>query len=571
MMSIRKFTLCLVISTLVISACNPSTSNQQAQVDKEENAEPVPEFADVIFHNGNLVTMADQHPAAQAIAINDDMILAVGSDQDMLAYASDQTITVDLEGKTMFPGFIESHSHRITQRGKWGYSFEEATMNAARQGWTTLDELYVRQEEFEEMIAAAKDGQLFVRVNAFLSVNGFAGETYDDWYHDYDPGEQFGDNLRAAALKIFIDFDSGRTLLWEQDDLNAYVRDRQDEGWQVAVKAVGQNSHDLALNAYEYAMAGEPGEKFRYRVEHSVAANDAQIQRMAEDVVIASIQPAWPAQLWFEEDILNLGQEEGMETMFRWRDYLANGVVLAGSTYNPPNPENWEGYLEFQDDSHMSVPGVLYRNQTQRGYQYTPSEEWMKLAILPMDELLKALTINGAFAVFEEDVKGSLEPGKLADLVVLSDDPRDVEAEDLLEIEVLLTMVGGQAVFCSVAFGDVCAPSIPGPDADFSWAAGSWKAIDNDGSSMRLALTEEADGTYSLVYEDEVGRLCEDAADKSVIARGAGEAVDMELIIQGAEAKCNSVDRSITFDIRFNYNAEQDKLSDDTGVTWERE
>ena len=60
-----------------------------------------------------------------------------------------------------------------------------------------------------------------------------------------------------------------------------------------------------------------------------------------------------------------------METMFRWRDYLANGVVLAGSTYNPPNPENWEGYLEFQDDSHMSVPGVFYRNQTQRGYQYT--------------------------------------------------------------------------------------------------------------------------------------------------------------------------------------------------------
>ena len=317
-MKVRELIACLVITTLISSACTSSASSIKAQ-DQKETTVSNPEYADVIFHNGNLVTMADQQPAAQAIAIKDDIILAVGSDQDVLAYASDQTIIVDLEGKTMFPGFIESHCHRITQRGKWGFSMEEATLNAARQGWTTLDELYVQQGEFDEMIAAAKDNQLLVRVNAFLSVNGFAGETFDDWYHAYDPGEQFGDNLRAAALKIFIDFDSGRTLLWDQDDLNAFIRDRQEEGWQVAVKAIGQNSHDLALNAYEYAMAGEPGENYRYRVEHSVAVNDAQIQRLAEGVVIASIQPACPAQLWFEEDILNLAQEEGMETMFRWQ------------------------------------------------------------------------------------------------------------------------------------------------------------------------------------------------------------------------------------------------------------
>jgi hypothetical protein len=292
---------------------------------------------------------------------------------------------------------------------------------------------------------------------------------------------------------------------------------------------------------------------------------------LAEGGVIASIQPAFPGVLWIEEDIRNLGQEEGMETMFRWRDYLANGVVLAGSTYNPPNPDNWEGYREFQDDSHMSVPGVLYRNQTQKGYQYAPPEEWMDRAVLPMDELLKALTINGAYAVFEEDIKGSLEAGKLADLVIMSDDPRDVEAENLLDIEVLLTMVGGEAVFCSVDFGDICAPSSPDPDANFSMAAGNWKAIDLDGSSMRLTLTKEADGSYSMVYEDAVGRLCEDAEDKSIIARGTGEAADMELAVLGAKAKCNGVDRSITFDIRLTYDAEQDALADDTGVNWERD
>ena len=219
----------------------------------------------------------------------------------------------------------------------------------------------------------------------------------------------------------------------------------------------------------------------------------------------------------------------------------------------------------------MSVPGVLYRNQTQKGYQYAPPEEWMNRAVLPMDELLKALTINGAYAVFEEDIKGSLEAGKLADLVVMSDDPRDVEAENLLDIEVLLTMVGGKAVFCSVAFGDVCAPSSPDPDADFSWAAGSWKAIDHDGSSMRLTLTEEADGSYTMVYEDAVGRLCEDAEDKGITAWGTGEAADMELAVLGAEAKCNGVDRSITVDLRFTYDADQDMLTDDTGVNWERD
>ncbi len=231
MKSINRIRLFVVLILLILSACGTKTEesppppiekpviNQEAGSDTKDEtpeipaeADPDPEIesttliaegaksADIIFRNGNLITMAQEQPTATAIALRDDIILAVGSDQDVLAHASEETIIVDLEGKTMFPGFIESHSHRITQRSKWNYSIEEATLNAARQGWTTLDELYVQQWEFDEMIAAEKAGDLLVRVNAFLSVNGFAGETFDDWYHAYDPGEQFGENLRAAAL-----------------------------------------------------------------------------------------------------------------------------------------------------------------------------------------------------------------------------------------------------------------------------------------------------------------------------------------------------------------------------------
>jgi predicted amidohydrolase YtcJ len=80
----------------------------------------------------------------------------------------------------------------------------------------------------------------------------------------------------------------------------------------------------------------------------------------------------------------------------------------------------------------------------------------MAYQLLPVEAALRALTINGAYATFEEEIKGSLAPGKLADLVVLSDDPLAVSIEAVNEIDVHLTMIGGRIEYCAEAAIELC-------------------------------------------------------------------------------------------------------------------
>jgi len=100
-------------------------------------------------------------PTAQAVAIDGGTIYAVGDDQEILSLAGAETQRIDLEGKILFPGFIDSHGHRITQRGKWGFSTVlEAAQEALSLGWTSLTELAVDQGQLQEMIDAQKSGEL---------------------------------------------------------------------------------------------------------------------------------------------------------------------------------------------------------------------------------------------------------------------------------------------------------------------------------------------------------------------------------------------------------------------------
>lgn len=529
----------------------------------------------VIFHNGNIQTMESGQPFAEAIAIKGNTILSVGSSNKILNLTGPDTIVIDLEGKTIFPGFNDSHSHRVGERYKWNFdTVRQATEEAASLGWTSLSELMVAEDRLNEMITAAENDEILIRLNTYLAVNSFEGDSLGDWYQNYTSGEAFEENLRIAGLKVFIDYNSGRKLLWNQEDLNAFVRDRQEEGWQVAMKAISQQSHDLAITAYEYALNGEPGENYRYRIEHSVSANDDQIKRMAEDGVIASIQPSFPGVLWNEEDIRNLAGEEGQEHMFRWRDYLDNDVFLVGSSYNPPVWIGSEQDPEYFDPSHISPIGLLYRSLTQIGLRRQPPEEWMSKAILPLDELLRMLTINGAYATFEEDFKGSLKPGKVADLVILSQDPHLVAPENLMEIQVLMIMVGGRTVFCADGQEGICPNQTANSDQiDFSLAAGLWSAIDIDGSKMDMEISSEGKNKYRIFYQDEVASACQkEGDDKSypVIAEGIGISEGAILTVTGATAKCVGIDKQFAFDMDFSYDSQTDSLTDSSGVVWER-
>jgi predicted amidohydrolase YtcJ len=91
----------------------------------------------------------------------------------------------------------------------------------------------------------------------------------------------------------------------------------------------------------------------------------------------------------------------------------------------------------------------MYRGATQIGLGGTRPQPWMVDHALTVEEILPLLTIDAAYAIAQENSRGSLAPGKLADLVILSADPRTVAVADLLEIEVLMTMVGGEVAWCA--------------------------------------------------------------------------------------------------------------------------
>jgi len=411
----------------------------------------------LIFHNGNLITMDTNQPNAQAIAIQNNFIVAVGADDEVLALAGPDTQIIDLGGLTVTPGFIDSHTHRTTQRDKWNFtSIDESTREAVSLGWTGLVELAVDENQIKEMIAADAAGELHTRIDAYLMVNSFEGDSLGDWYQAYSSGQQFSPYLRIAGLKIFIDYNSGRQLFWTQDDLNQFVCQRQLEGWNVTMKAISIQSHNLALNAYAYAMGDDSNGDYRYRIEHSIAASDEEVAKMADLGIIASIQPSFPAVIWNEQDMRNLADEEGMNNMFRWQDYRNAGVFMIASAYNPPTWVGSSDSDEYFDDSHISAMGLIYRGVCQIGLEDTPPEDWMLPRAFTVNQLLPMMTINGAFATFEEDIKGSLSPGKWADLVILSDNPLIVQANNIKDIKVLTTMVNGKTEYCAPGFSDYC-------------------------------------------------------------------------------------------------------------------
>ncbi len=269
-----KQTLSVLLAIFLITSCSPASPTSNPPPETESATAPsqptptippiVADIADTIFTNGSVITMDDSNPSAQAIAIRGEEILFVGVNDEALKHRGDGTIVIDLEGHTLTPGFIDCHSHRITQRFKWGFStVEEAVQEALSQGWTGLTELAVDEGQFNELREAAEQGKLHARVNVHLLANTFEGESLGDWYKAYKSEQQFGPYLRIAGLKIFIDYDSGRKLLFQQDGLNEFVRQLQSDGWTISVKAISIQSHELALNAFEYALNGESNDLHR--------------------------------------------------------------------------------------------------------------------------------------------------------------------------------------------------------------------------------------------------------------------------------------------------------------------
>jgi predicted amidohydrolase YtcJ len=438
-----------VVAGAALEACAQPTASYAPRSTTDPNTATV-------LRNATVLTMDSGSPLAEAVAIVGDTITAVGTDAEALAAAGPNATTVDVGGRILMPGFNDAHCHRIGDRDVSGYDSAEAAIeDALAGGWTSISELFVNQERLDELRALDDANRLRLRVNCYLPVN-YLDDKFGVWFGDYRPKQVFSPNLRIGGVKIFADSawtnemymtephadrpDDRGVVYWTPNELTDLVRTLHDDGWQLATHTCGDAAHDMVLDAYEAALAGASNADHRHRIEHVMAVRDDQVRRMRDLSILASFQLTWFTQDTTPDVEGTLGPER-LAWVGRWRDLLEAGVPAVASTDHP---------YDDVEDAHatggrpMKALSVAMTRVAAAGQV---PEAWQAAQTISADQGLDLMTRAGAYATFEEDRKGTISVGKLADLVVLSEDPRAVSADRLGDVHSLMTMVGGRVEY----------------------------------------------------------------------------------------------------------------------------
>ncbi|GAA2070543.1 amidohydrolase [Actinomadura alba] len=258
------------------------------------------------------------------------------------------------------------------------------------------------------------------------------------------------DRLSIGALKVFLDGGMmARTaaltnpyervggtgqLQDEPEALAALIVDGHLAGWQLAVHAIGDRAVDLALDAVEEAQRRRRRPDARHRIEHCGLVRPDQLDRLAAAGVIPVIQPSF---LWaYGDDYAEVMGAHRAPWMYRGRSFLDRGMTVAGSSDRP-----------VATGAPLRAVQFMAERLSSGGRAVGPGER------VAVDEALAAYTRGGAYACRRDDVLGSVTAGKLADLVVLADDPRKAEVSRIADIEVLATLVGGDLVHDRAGLG----------------------------------------------------------------------------------------------------------------------
>ena len=241
----------------------------------------------------------------------------------------------------------------------------------------------------------------------------------------------------AAMLAPYSDDPSqSGSLQWDPAAYQQAVTELDKRGLQIFTHAIGDRAIRLALDSYELAQKTNHTADARHRVEHIEDASAVDIPRFGKLGVIASFQPlhAYP-----DDDTLNVWAKnvgtERVQRAWAWKSVEnAGGVLAFGSDWPVVTLNPWPG-----------VQNALTR-QTVEG---NPPEGFIPQQRISLEDAIRAYTLGAAFAGHREKTEGSLEPGKLADLIIIDRDLFKIEPSEIAKTQVLLTMVGGKTVYQS--------------------------------------------------------------------------------------------------------------------------
>jgi predicted amidohydrolase YtcJ len=216
-------------------------------------------------------------------------------------------------------------------------------------------------------------------------------------------------------------------LTMSQQEIDAAVEDAHRHNWQIGIHANGDVTIDMVLTAYERVLARWPHADRRHRIEHCTLINPDLLRRIKATGTIPT--PFWTYVYYHGEKWQHYGDEK-LRWMFAHRSFLDAGIAVPGASDYGPGP--FEPLMAIQS----MVTRTDYRGRT-----------WGANQRVTVDEALRIATVNGARASYEESVKGSITPGKLADFVILARDPHEVDPSRIKDIAIARTVTGGRTVY----------------------------------------------------------------------------------------------------------------------------
>ena len=212
-------------------------------------------------------------------------------------------------------------------------------------------------------------------------------------------------------------------IVADADELYAYAGKAHEAGWQVGIHANGDVGIGMVLDLYERLQRERPRRDPRFRIEHCTVINDNLVQRMK---ALGVIPTPFSTYVYFHGEKMREYGAERLDSMFALRSFIDAGIRPTLASDYPPGPF----------EPMMALQSMVTRTDI-------TGKTWGPRQRITVEEALRVCTLNGAYASFEEHDKGSLEPGKLADVVVLGRDPLEDDPASLVTIPVERTMVGG--------------------------------------------------------------------------------------------------------------------------------
>ncbi|MEM9303522.1 MAG: amidohydrolase [Pseudomonadota bacterium] len=319
---------------------------------------------------------------------------------------------------------------------------ELAAEESLRKGVTSFHDAGSSFETIDFLRELAAAGELPLRL--YVMVRFESNEVMAEKLPEYRRIDEGGGFLTVRSIKRQIDGALGAHGAWllkPYDDLptsTGLVLETPEDiyrtaelaikhGYQLNTHAIGDRANREVLDLYQKAMeeAGADSAALRWRIEHAQHVDPADLPRFAELNIIASMQGNHCTSdgPWVSK---RLGEWRTRQTSYLWRSFIDAGVVVTNGTDVPV--EDIDPLVSFYASvTRMTVAGPFMPEQ-----------------VMTREEALKTYTINAAFSAFEEDDKGSITPGKYADIVVLSKDILTIPPEEILEAKIDYTLVGGE-------------------------------------------------------------------------------------------------------------------------------